>query len=138
MNDDNLPLAIDPTEVFSPNDDPDRDRVQPFHPWLGVLATAIAVAHSGILSVDDVAAVLRCSADTVRRISFNELASYQGPGRGVLYRMEDVQKYLHRRKRHQKRRSGMGHPTQFRPDPKAGTRNLAEDALKAIGQGGRA
>jgi len=38
-------------------------------------------------------------------------------------------------KRHQKRRSGLGQPVNFRPDPNAGSRNLAADALKSLNAG---
>jgi len=131
MHDEMLPLAIDPTEILFPDD----GDVSIYHPWQGALTSALTVAQSGILSVEDVAAVLRCSVDTVRRIPMDELASYDGPGRGVLYQMEDVQHYLHGRKRHQKRRSGLGQPVNFRPDPNAGSRNLAADALKSLNAG---
>ena len=93
------------------------------------------VAQSGILSVEDVAAVLRCSVDTVRRVPVDELPSYDGPGRGVLYHMDDVQAYLRRKKRQHRRGSGLGQAVSVRSVPKAGARNLAADALKGLSNG---
>lgn len=135
MHDDLLPLAINPTEILLPENGYDANSVANYQLWHNALTSALTVAHSGIMSVDSAAVVLQCSVDTVRRIPMEELASYEGPGRGVLYRMEDIQHYLHRRKRHQKRRSGLGQPVNSRPDPKAGARNLAADALMELNIG---
>jgi hypothetical protein len=52
-----------------------------------------------ILSVDQVAATLRCSVDQARRIPRTELPAYQGPGKYVLYFRDDVLSYLRSRPR---------------------------------------
>lgn len=133
-----LPLAINPTEV-PPYDTADSDGPVGFYdPALAAWTTALTIARSGILSIDEVAAMLRCSVDTVRRIPVDDLASYDGPGRGVLYLMDDVRSYLQHRKRRVKRRSGMSQPANFRPDPKAGAINPAARAAKALTAGARA
>lgn len=132
-----LPLAINPTEASS-HDPTDNDgRVDVYDPALTALTTALTIARSGILSIEEVAAMLRCSIDTVRRIPVDDLASYDGPGRGVLYLMDDVRTYLQHRKRRIKRRSGLGQPANFRPDPNAGAINPAARAAKALTAGAR-
>jgi hypothetical protein len=56
-------------------------------------------ADADILSVDQVAATLRCSVDQARRIPRTELPAYQGPGKYVLYFRDDVLSYLRSRPR---------------------------------------
>jgi hypothetical protein len=135
MHHDALPIASSPTDTPHQINVHDVDEVRVYDPILSAMTSALMVAQSGILSVEDVAAVLRCSVDTVRRVPVDELPSYDGPGRGILYRMEEVQGYLRRQKRHHKRRSGLGHPANARPVPKAGAHNLAADALKGLSNG---
>ncbi|MBU2983265.1 hypothetical protein KO498_15770 [Lentibacter algarum] len=84
MHDATLPLAINPTKILPPESNTDEDRASIYYPWFGALTSALSVAQSGILSVEGAAAVMRCSVDTVLRIPFDELASYDGPGRGAL------------------------------------------------------
>lgn len=50
-----------------------------------------------ILDIDQVAAWLRCSVDTVRRIPRTELMPRRGPGRAHLYLREDIIEYLRHR-----------------------------------------
>lgn len=47
-----------------------------------------------VLTVDQVAAILRCSVDQARRIPRTDLPAYQGPGKYVLFFREDVHRYL--------------------------------------------
>ncbi len=135
MHHNELPLVANPTDIAPQFNGTDADHVGVYDPMLSAMTSALMVAQSGILSVEDVAAVLRCSVDTVRRIPVEELSSYDGPGRGILYHMEEVQTYLRRQKRHQKRRSGLGQPASIRSIPKAGNRNLAADALEGLSNG---
>ncbi len=50
-----------------------------------------------VLTVEQVAGILRCSVDQARRIPRTELPGYDGPGRYVLYFREDVLRYLRSR-----------------------------------------
>lgn len=52
-----------------------------------------------VLTVDKVAAMLRCSVDQARRIPRTELPAYQGPGKYLLYFRQDVMSYLRGRPR---------------------------------------
>lgn len=88
------------------------------------------VAQSGILTIDEVAGVLRCSVDRIRRIPLDELASYDGPGRCLLYLLEDVLNYIRQQKRIQRRGSGLGGPA---PSSEETCRpNLATAALEEL------
>ena len=51
-----------------------------------------------ILDINDVASLLRCSVDTVRRIPREELPACEGPGRPKLYLREDILTYLRGRR----------------------------------------
>jgi hypothetical protein len=57
-------------------------------------------ADPDILVVEDVARILRCTADTARRIPRDQLRSISGPGRRQLYLREDVIAYVRSRARH--------------------------------------
>lgn len=60
-----------------------------------------------VLTVDEVAAILRCSVDQARRIPRTELPAYQGPGKYVLFFREDVLRYLRgRQPKHETRAYG--------------------------------
>lgn len=52
-----------------------------------------------VLTVEQVAVVLRCSVDQARRIPRTELPAYRGPGKYVLFFREDVLSYLRSRPR---------------------------------------
>lgn len=132
MNDKSLPLTVDLTELLPPDRRSNTEDGFGFDKKVGVFTSALIVAQSGVLSINDVAAVLRCSVDTVRRIPMDELASYDGPGRGILYKLEDVQDYLWKRKRHRRRGSGLGQPVPGRTIFYNDERNLAADALKDL------
>lgn len=58
-----------------------------------------------ILTVEEVAAILRCSVDQARRIPRTELPAYVGPGKFVLYFREDVLRYLRNRPRKDEQRA---------------------------------
>ena len=51
-----------------------------------------------ILVTEDVARILHCAVDTVRRIPRDELPVYRGPGRYNLYLREDVIRYVRTRR----------------------------------------
>ena len=51
-----------------------------------------------ILDIDEAAALLRCSVDTLRRIGRRELPVYRGPGRGNLYLREDLVRFVRTRR----------------------------------------
>ena len=51
-----------------------------------------------ILDIEDVARLLRCAVDTVRRIPKSELPVCDGPGKRHLYLREDIILYLRRRR----------------------------------------
>ena len=65
------------------------------NPLLGT--TPIPHHNQDILDIGQVAALLRCSVDTVRRIPRGDLAPRRGPGRSNLYLREDLVDYLRRR-----------------------------------------
>jgi hypothetical protein len=65
----------DPRAGFTPTPNPDQD----------------------ILDIKQVAALLRCTVDTVRRIPRFDLRPRRGPGKFHLYLREDVLTYLHHR-----------------------------------------
>jgi hypothetical protein len=66
--------------------------------------SARARVHIGtdpdILVLEDVARILRCTADTARRIPRDQLRSISGPGRRQLYLREDVIAYVRSRAQH--------------------------------------
>jgi hypothetical protein len=49
-----------------------------------------------ILTVEEVALILRCKVDTARRIPRDQLPAHPGPGRHRLYLREDVLAYVRR------------------------------------------
>lgn len=49
---------------------------------------------AGILTIDDLAWLLRSSVDTVRRIPRDRLPAYRGPGRYRLYFLDDLRLYV--------------------------------------------
>ena len=101
-----------------------------------LIRAVLISASSGILSLDDAAAVLRCSIDSLRRVPISELPTYEGPGRGVLYMLDDIQQYLRTRKRLQRRGSGLGtNSKRPRPEPYTPVSNQAERALRSLGKG---
>ena len=56
------------------------------------------VADADILVTEDVASMLHCAVDTVRRIPRDELPVYRGPGRYNLYLREDLIRYVRTRR----------------------------------------
>ena len=54
----------------------------------------IGPVEGDVLGIVEVAAMLRCSIDTVRRISDAALPSRVGPGKCVLYLREDVLRFV--------------------------------------------
>lgn len=59
----------------------------------------VLVAAPDVLFVEDVAQMLRCSVDQVRRIPRSDLPAYEGPGKHLLYLREDVIRYVRSRPR---------------------------------------
>jgi len=59
---------------------------------------ASAVDHD-VLTVREVARILRCSIQSARSIPETELARYRGPGRHLLYLRADVIAYVRSRRR---------------------------------------
>ena len=55
----------------------------------------------GILTVDQIAVLLRCSVDQARRIPRTELPAYQGPGKYVLFFRDEVTSYLRNRRKNE-------------------------------------
>ena len=47
-----------------------------------------------ILVIEDVAEILHCSVDTLRRVPKHQLPAYSGPGRKNLYHRDDIIKIL--------------------------------------------
>ena len=47
-----------------------------------------------ILEIEDVAKILRCSVDKVRRIPKTELVARTGPGKKLLYHRADIRNYF--------------------------------------------
>ena len=47
-----------------------------------------------ILVIEDVARILHCSVDTLRRVPKDELPVYRGPGRWHLYLRDDVIRFV--------------------------------------------
>ena len=103
----------------------------------GFQSNLLASIHAGILTIQQTAALFSCSVDTLRRIPIEELPTYVGPGRGVIYLMDDIKRYLINRKRSEKRGSGLGRNTNRpRPQPPSESRNQAEIALRNLGKAG--
>lgn len=97
----------------------------------------LASIHAGILTIQQTAALLSCSVDTLRRIPMEELPTYVGPGRGVIYLMDDIKRYLVSRKRYEKRGSGLGrNANRPRPQSPSESPNQAEIALRNLGKAG--
>lgn len=82
-----------------------------------------------VLTITQVASMLWCSADSVRRIPIDDLPVYDGPGRFNLYVRSDVLAYLKNRKRLRRRGSGLGGSVAPSVQPE---RNLADEALTKI------
>lgn len=103
----------------------------------GVQSNLLASIHAGILTIQQAAVLLSCGVDTLRRIPMEELPTYVGPGRGVIYLMDDIKHYLVTRKRSEKRGSGLGRSANRpRPQPPSEGRNQAEIALRNLGKAG--
>ena len=51
-----------------------------------------------ILVIEDVAELLHCSVDTLRRVPKHQLPAYSGPGRKNLYLRDDIIKFLKTRR----------------------------------------
>lgn len=103
----------------------------------GSQSNLLASIHAGILTIQQTAALLSCGVDTLRRIPMEELPTYVGPGRGVIYLMDDIKHYLVTRKRSEKRGSGLGRSANRpRPEPPSESRNQAEIALRNLGKAG--
>ena len=128
---------------------PERNRDRSTTPWFigetghppdaiaGSQSNLLASIHAGILTIQQTAALLSCSVDTLRRIPMEELPTYVGPGRGVIYLMDDIKRYLASRKRSEKRGSGLGrNANRPRPQPPSKSRNQAEIALRNLGKAG--
>lgn len=56
--------------------------------------TTLRSISADILVIEEVAELLRCSVDTLRRIPKQDLPVYAGPGRKQLYLREDIIRYL--------------------------------------------
>jgi hypothetical protein len=101
----------------------------------GAQSNLLASIHAGILTIQQTAVLLSCGVDTLRRIPIEELPTYVGPGRGVMYLMDDIKRYLVNRKRSEKRGSGLGrNSSRPRPQPPSESRNQAEIALRNLGK----
>ena len=56
------------------------------------------MTDADILVTEDVARMLHCAVDTVRRIPRDELPVYRGPGRYNLYLRDDLIRYVRTRR----------------------------------------
>ena len=56
------------------------------------------MTDADIFVTEDVARMLHCAVDTVRRIPRDELPVYRGPGRYNLYLREDLIRYVRTRR----------------------------------------
>lgn len=99
----------------------------------GSQSNLVASIHAGILTIHQTAVLLSCGVDSLRRIPMEDLPTYLGPGRSIMYLMDDIKRYLAGRKREEKRGSGLGHSaSRPRPQPHAESRNQAEIALRNL------
>lgn len=71
------------------------------------MTNALIIANSNILDIRQVAMVLRCSVDVVRRIPLDELPTYEGVGRYTLYYKSELDQFVRSRQRIVKRGSGL-------------------------------
>ncbi|WP_299164864.1 helix-turn-helix domain-containing protein [uncultured Tateyamaria sp.] len=91
---------------------------------------ALAVQSATILNAIQAAELLHCSIDTLRRVSIDELPTYDGVGRSALYLKEDIEKYVRGRKRYAKRGTGLGSMAErSKPSPFVSDHNPADIAL---------
>lgn len=115
----------------------ETETAHPFDAIDGSQSNLLASIHAGILTIQQTANLLSCSVDTLRRIPMDELPTYVGPGRGVIYMLDDIKGYLVSRKRPEKRGSGLGrNANRPRPQPPSEGRNQAEIALRNLGKAG--
>lgn len=113
-----------------------RDR-EFYSPAEDLIRAATISAASGVLSLHDAARLLHCSVDSLRRVPTEQLPTYAGPGRCVLYMLDDIRNYLRNQKRVERRGSGLGiNSKRPRPEPYRATSNPAEIALRNLGKGG--
>lgn len=100
------------------------------------LASAIntlAAQSATILHIKQAAELLHCSIDTLRRIPIDELPTYEGVGRSVLYLRSDIEKYVIGRQNVAKRGTGRGcSKERSAPTPFVEDQNPADLALKAM------
>ena len=86
--------------------------------WERVLSDAIACQNklksyqkhysdTEILSIEEVAGILKCSIDRIRRIPRRELPARTGPGRGLLYLRVDLIAYVKGKPSSNRRNSGL-------------------------------
>ena len=94
---------------------------------------ALAAQSATILHIKQAAELLHCSVDTLRRIPIDELPTYEGVGRSVLYLRSDIESYVTGRKNVAKRGTGRGCPKErSAPTPFVVDQNPADLALKAM------
>ena len=91
------------TSFLPPSDNNNRSVDQ----FTRAMSNALIIASSGILDIHQVAMVLRCSEDTVRRIPFDEFPTYEGVGRYTLYLKSELDQFVRSRQRIVKRGSGL-------------------------------
>lgn len=127
-------ISYKPQEMAVSRDFPDREV---YNPAGDILRAAIISAASGILSLHDAAKLLNCSVDSLRRVPIEQLPTYAGPGRCVLYMLDDIRSYLRNQKRIERRGSGLGiNSNRPRPEPYRAVSNPADIALRNLGKGG--
>lgn len=94
---------------------------------------ALVAQSTNILHAIQAAELLHCSIDTLRRIPIDELPTYEGVGRSVLYLRSDIEDYVRARKKVAKRGTGRGClKERSAPTPFAEDQNPADIALKAL------
>ena len=94
---------------------------------------ALAAQSATILHIKQAAELLHCSVDTLRRIPIDELPTYEGVGRSVLYLRSDIENYVIGRQNVAKRGTGRGcSKERSAPTPFVEDLNPADLALKAM------
>ena len=75
---------------------------------LATAVLALVAPTTSILDANLAASLLHCSIDTLRRIPLEQLPTYEGVGRSVLYMKADIEDFVSKRKKHSRRGAGLG------------------------------
>lgn len=101
-----IPSTVIDSDIFDEHHS-SKNRDKSIELFAKLLANSMVIPNSGILDINQIAQILRCSVDTARRIPLEELPSYEGDGRQHLYFRDDIERYIRSRPRLNKRGTGL-------------------------------